>query len=225
MVRMRAIRRSERKRSISRTFASIFTISALSATRRPLRSISATRRSASLRIDSFWKSFFNCSRLLTWAAERSSFSRLRRIKAISGRSSLFIVPEPKYSPQRPSHSRNSRPRSSKPCANCWSIAGFVPSNAAAKLGEGTKGSESRNPKSHRLTIGTSSRCLHENYNPKATQYQFLNKALAHVLFSGAKTHVHGSMFKVCFYTFNPRDLFDSRNHVIFKKPGRYDSVH
>src|SRR5262249_17911975 len=118
----------------------------------PLRSISATRRSASLRIDSFWKSFFNCSRLLTWAAERSSFSRLRRIKAISGRSSLFMVPEPKYSPQRPSHSRNSRPRSSKPCANCWSIAGFVPSNAPANLGEDTKGSESKNPKSHRLTI-------------------------------------------------------------------------
>src|SRR5262249_28449791 len=94
-------------------------------------------------------------------------------------------------------------RSSKPCANCWSITGFVPSNAGAKLGEGTKGSESRNPKSHRRTIGTSSGCLHENSNPKATQRQFLNKAFAHALFSGAKTHVHGSMFKVCFHTFNP----------------------
>src|SRR5215813_11111019 len=108
-----------------------------------------------------------------------------------------MVPEPKYSPQRPSHSRNSRPRSSKPCANCWSMAGFVPSNAAAKLGEDMKGNKNRNPKSNHLTIGTSSRCFHENYNPQATQCQFLNKAFAHALFSGSKTHFHGSMFKVC----------------------------
>ena len=74
-LRMRAIRRSEPSRSISQIFASTFTISTFSATRRPL--ISSRQLKVGILTNRFFRKPLSIVRFLTWAAERSNFSRLR----------------------------------------------------------------------------------------------------------------------------------------------------